>query len=151
MENKPQLVKSNFRAFNEKGERIYEVEEMINYLSNKEGKSLIRDLCSLIGEERRDLLEQCFQVMDKKIFLKLVEKSLVIQNEGGVEKKTNNTIDLHNEKKTTGGILFRLIKKEGEIAKDELKQIFKKDYHAKNQRRKIIKNMEKLIINDNIY
>jgi hypothetical protein len=140
-----QFNKQNFRVFNENGERVFEVAGLIEYLEKREGKGLVRDLCSMIGEERRDLLEQCFAIIGKNLFLKLVEKTLIIQNEGGVEKN-NVGKELINEKKTAGGVLFSLIKKEGVIGKNQLKEIFKKDYHAINQRKKLVKKMENLLI-----
>ena len=149
MENNIKTVhfsKQNFRVFNEKGERVFEVAMIIDHLEKREGKGLVRDLCSLIGEERRDLLEQCLAIMGKLLFLKLVEKTLIIQNEGGVEKN-NPGSQLINEKKTAGGVLFSLIKKEGGIEKNQLKEIFKKDYQSINQRKKLVKKMENLFLN----
>lgn len=165
--------KQNFKIINEKGERIYNIEKIINHLSSREGKGLVRDVCNIIGEERRDLLEKTYALIEKEFFIKLVEKALKIQNEGGLIKQKPNKIlnnenfsskELLNEndenelnindnisneknKKSTGGVLFNLIKTESGISKQNLKEIFKKNYQGRNQRKKIIKKMEKLLIN----
>ena len=44
--------------------------------------------------------------------------------------------------KSAGGVLFHLIK--GELPKQELKTIFKRDYKARNQRKKMYNLMNKL-------
>jgi hypothetical protein len=47
--------------------------------------------------------------------------------------------------KSTGGILFKLIKTGGGIAKQQLKEIFKKDYTQRNQRKKVSTNISKAL------
>ena len=43
---------TKLRSYNDKGEKKYNIDKIIAYLTNREGKGLIRDICTLLGEER---------------------------------------------------------------------------------------------------
>jgi hypothetical protein len=151
--------KSHFRTFNQKGEREYNMENIFTHLKNREGKGLVRDVCDIIGEERRDLLEKCYGIIGKDMFLGLLEKTLKIQNDGGVDKFSSKETEKmkieedpnldQKEKKTTGGIFLKLIKTESGMSKQNIKDIFRIDYQSRNQRKKLIKKMEKLLLSNN--
>jgi hypothetical protein len=172
--NTPEIIKipkanfkSNFKSFNKKGEREYNIKKIMDHLANREGKGFVRDVSEIIGEERRDLLEKSYAIIGKAHFLVLLEKALEIQNEGGVgklipspgpgveNKKHDNEMrvepvenEANNEKKSTGGVLFKLLKKEGGMSKENLKEIFRIDYQSRNQKKKMMKKMEKLLLNN---
>ncbi len=129
-----------FRDINDKGERKYNIEKLITFLNEKEGKGLVSSLCDVIKEPRRDLLEHTLTIIGKEHFLNLVEKALAAQNEGGIKKKINNEI------KTVGGVLFKLIKKDAGLNKESIKEIFKVDYQGRNQRKKLMNKINKLQI-----
>ena len=88
------------------------------------------------------MLESILQIVGKDPLLNLTEKTMRIQNDGGIYKTINGKVT--EEKKTAGGILFTLIKKAGLIEKSDYKLIFKKDYKSRNENRKLMKKIEKL-------
>ena len=55
--------------------------------------------------------------------------------------------EANKEKKSTGGVLFKLLKKEGGMSKENLKEIFRIEYQSRNQKKKMMKKMEKLMLN----
>lgn len=143
--------KSHFRTFNDKGERVFNIENIFTHLNKRDGKGLVRDVCDIIGEERRDLLEKCYAIVGKDIFLGLLEKTLKIQNDGGVDKykdceKMKMKIEDKSDKKTTGGIFLKLIKTDSGMSKQNIKDIFRVDYQSRNEKRKLMKKMEKLVL-----
>jgi len=137
--------KSQFVAFNSSGEKKYNIDYIINYLSSKENKIFVRELCNIIKEGNVDLIQKCFIVLGKEHLTFLLQKALTIQNEGGI-KKSNSNYEDDNTNKTTGGILLKLIKTDGGLNKQELKEIFRTDYTLKNQKKKILKNLGKMLI-----
>lgn len=49
------LVKFDFskvKGLNDKGERKFNIEYIMSYLKQREGKGLVRDICTIIGEPR---------------------------------------------------------------------------------------------------
>jgi hypothetical protein len=147
--NKNCLRNSNAKYFkysDQNGDKKYNLEIFINHLKTRESKGLVRDIAMLIGEERRDLIEKSFLVIGKDLFLSLFEKCLTIQNEGGIFKKIPNKNELLNDKKSTGGVLFELIKKDGGMSKQQFKDIFGINYKERNERKKLLKSITKLSI-----
>jgi hypothetical protein len=71
---------------------------------------------------------------------------LTIQNEGAIFKKIPNKNELLNDKKSTGGVLFELIKKDGGMSKQQFKDIFGINYKERNERKKLLKSINKLSI-----
>jgi hypothetical protein len=65
-------------------------------------------------------------------------------NEGGIFKIVKG--EESQEKKSAGGILFHYIKTEGNMTKDQYKELFKRDWKARNEKRKLIKNLDKLLL-----
>jgi hypothetical protein len=65
-------------------------------------------------------------------------------NNGGMYKIVRGEVS--QEKKTAGGILFHYIKTEGNLTKDQYKELFKRDYKSRNEKRKLIKKIDKLLI-----
>ncbi len=47
---------TRLKYYNDKGEKKYNIDRIMTYLYNREGKGLVRDICSLLGEERVLLL-----------------------------------------------------------------------------------------------
>ena len=110
-------------------------------------------------EKKRNILESLYQELGKDYLIFTLEKALNIQNNGGLnkekckypkkeekmnqkeEKNINNNIQ--NEKKSTGGIFFTLIKKDPE-AKSILIKASKKDWKESKQRKKVYKLMGNL-------
>jgi hypothetical protein len=43
---------TRLKYYNDKGEKKYNIDKILSYLSNREGKGLVRDICTLLGEER---------------------------------------------------------------------------------------------------
>lgn len=143
---------------------IFNVDEIIEKCQEKNGIELLNFMCFVMREKKRNILELLFKELGKEYLIAMLEKTLNIENSGGLtkgksmyqkkkdekdEKKTNEnnsiTINNINEKKTTGGIFFTLIKKDPE-AKDILSKASKKDWKESRQRKKVYKLMDKLNI-----
>ena len=139
----------------------FNIDEIINKCKEKEGIDLINYICVIMNEKKRNILESLYQELGKDYLIFTLEKALNIQNNGGLnkekckypkkeekmnqeeEKNINNNIQ--NEKKSTGGIFFTLIKKDPE-AKSILIKASKKDWKESKQRKKVYKLMANLNI-----
>ena len=137
----------------------FNIDEIINKCKEKEGIDLINYICVIMNEKKRNILESLYQELGKDYLIFTLEKALNIQNNGGLnkekckypkkedkmnqeeEKNINNNIQ--NEKKSTGGIFFSLIKKDPE-AKNILIKASKKDWKESKQRKKVYKLMGNL-------
>ena len=106
----------------------FNVEKQMNCLRELNGKFLVRTLCNIFKEERvvifviyqRDILERIFEKTGKDLFLSLAEKTMLLQNEGGVPRGDQNREEL----KTSGGVFMGLVKKEGSLNKRKSKKCF---------------------------
>ena len=137
----------------------FNIDEIINKCKEKEGIDLINYICVIMKEKKSNILESLYQELGKDYLIFTLEKALNIQNNGGLnkekckypkkedkmnqeeEKNINNNIQ--NEKKSTGGIFFTLIKKDPE-AKSILIKASKKDWKESKQRKKVYKLMGNL-------
>lgn len=74
----------------------------------------------------------------------------MIENEGGLVKKAiaNKTqVDNCNERKTPGGVFLQLMKNpDYGVDKNLLRDIFRKDYKGYREKKKLLKNLEKMNI-----
>jgi hypothetical protein len=43
---------TKLKYYNNQGEKKYNIDKILAYLYNREGKGLVRDICILLGEER---------------------------------------------------------------------------------------------------
>ena len=142
----------------------FNIEEIINKCKEKDGIDLINYICVIMKEKKRNILESLYQELGKDYLIFNLEKALNIQNNGGLSKekckypkkaekmnqeedKNINNINnnIQNEKKSTGGIFFSLIKKDPE-AKNILIKASKKDWKESKQRKKVYKLMDNLNI-----
>ena len=112
-------------------------------------------------EKKRNMLELLYKELGKEYLITMLEKTLNVENNGGLnkgkkintkkeekEKKNSENILIKNnviEKKSTGGIFFTLIKMDPK-AKDILNKASKLDWKQSKQRKKVYKLMEKLNI-----
>ena len=139
----------------------FNIEEIINKCKEKDGIDLINYICVIMKEKKRNILESLYQELGKDYLIFILEKALNIQNNGGLSKEKckyqkkeekmnqeedkNINKDIQNEKKSTGGIFFTLIKKDPE-AKSILIKASKKDWKESKQRKKVYKLMDNLNI-----
>ena len=139
----------------------FNIEEIINKCKEKDGIDLINYICVIMKEKKRNILESLYQELGKDYLIFTLEKALNIQNNGGLSKEKckyqkkeekmnqeedkNINNDIQNEKKSTGGIFFTLIKKDPE-AKSILIKASKKDWKESKQRKKVYKLMDNLNI-----
>ena len=135
-----------------------DIEEIIEKCKEKDGIELLNYICSIMQEKKRNILDILYKELGKDYLIINLEKTLNIENSGGLikgksiyEKKNKekaindnspNTIII-NEKKSTGGIFFSLIKKDPE-AKAILNKAIKLDMKESKQRKKVYKLMDKL-------
>jgi hypothetical protein len=137
----------------------YNIDEIIIKCKEKDGIELINFICAIMKEKKRNLLESLYKELGKEYLISTLEKALNIENNGGLNKEKSkyqkkednkeqddnkNNICV-NEKKSTGGIFFSLIKKDPE-AKKILNKVSRKDYKEAKQRKKLYKLMDNLNI-----
>jgi hypothetical protein len=138
---------SVFWKINQQGDKQYNTEKIIEQIKHLEGKNFAREVCSIIQEDRFDIVEKLLLKLGKEMLIAFIEKALTIQNEGGVSK---NPISIRNEicskKKTAGGVLFQLIKFNGGLSKPEIKQIFTHDYKARRDKKRMLKMIDQMLI-----
>ena len=137
----------------------YNIEEIIMKCKEKDGIELINFICAVMEEKKRNLLESLYKELGKDYLISTLEKALDIENNGGLNKgkckyekkedkkeEDDNKNNIYvNEKKSTGGIFFSLIKKDTE-AKKILNKVSRKDYKDSKQRKKLYKLMDNLNI-----
>ena len=139
----------------------FDIDEIINKCKEKDGIELINYICIIMKEKKRNILESLYQELGKDYLIFTLEKALNIQNNGGLSKEKckypkkaekknqeedkNINNDIQNEKKSTGGIFFTLVKKDPE-AKSILIKASKKDWKESKQRKKVYKLMDNLNI-----
>ena len=121
--------------------------------------TVINFICAVMEEKKRNLLESLYKELGKDYLISTLEKALDIENNGGLNKgkskyekkedkkeEDDNKNNIYvNEKKSTGGIFFSLIKKDPE-AKKILNKVSRKDYKEAKQRKKLYKLMDNLNI-----
>ena len=137
----------------------YNIDDIIIKCKEKDGIELINFICAIMKEKKRNLLESLYKELGKEYLISTLEKALNIENNGGLNKEKSkyqkkednkeqddnkNNICV-NEKKSTGGIFFSLIKKDPE-AKKILNKVSRKDYKEAKQRKKLYKLMDNLNI-----
>ena len=138
----------------------FNVDEIIEKCKEKDGNELLNYMCVIMHEKKKFILESLYKELGKDFLIAMLEKTLEIENNGGLikgkciyakkkeEKKSNEnnqSIENDNPKKSTGGIFFTLIKNNPE-AKVILNRASKKDSKEARQRKKVYKLMDKLNI-----
>ena len=137
----------------------YNIDEIIIKCKEKDGIELINFICAIMKEKKRNLLESLYKELGKEYLISTLEKALNIENNGGLNKEKskyqkkednkeqddNKNNICANEKKSTGGIFFSLIKKDPE-AKKILNKVSRKDYKEAKQRKKLYKLLDNLNI-----
>ena len=139
---------------------IFNVDEIIEKCKEKDGNELLNYMCVIMLEKKKIILESLYKELGKDFLIAMLEKTLEIENNGGLikgksqyakkkeEKKSNEnneSVENDNPKKSTGGIFFTLIKNNPE-AKVILNRASKKDSKEARQRKKVYKLMDKLNI-----
>lgn len=140
---------------------MFKVDEIIEKCKDKDGIDLLNFMCNVMHEKKRNMLEILYKELGKDYLVAMLEKTLNIENSGGLmkgkplypnkkeEKKLNENeeskIKYINEKKSTGGIFFSLIKKDPE-AKHILNKATKLDWKESKQRKKVYKLLANLNI-----
>ena len=140
----------------------FNVDEIMAKCKEKDGAELITYICTVMKEKKRNILESLYKELGKEYLIFTLEKALNIENSGGLNKekckyqkkedkkeKNNNNDNINNicvnEKKSTGGIFFTLVKKDPE-AKAILNKASRKDWKEAKQRKKVYKLLENLNI-----
>jgi len=138
----------------------FNVDEIIEKCKNKNDNELLNYMCAIMHEKKKFILESLYKELGKDFLISILEKTLEIENNGGLikgkskyakkkeEKKSNEnneSIKNVNQRKTTGGIFFTLIKTNPE-AKVIINRASKQDSKEAKQRKKVCKLMDKLNI-----
>ena len=140
----------------------FNVDEIMAKCKEKDGAELITYICTVMKEKKRNILESLYKELGKEYLIFTLEKALNIENSGGLNKekckyqkkedkkeKNNNNDNINNicvnEKKSTGGIFFTLVKKDPE-AKAILNKASRKDWKEAKQRKKVYKLLDNLNI-----
>ena len=142
--------------------KLFNIDEILEKCQEKNGIELLNYMCGIMKEKKRNILELLYKELGKEFLIAMLEKTLEIENKGGLMKgksiydkksegKPNNEktcvafVSLNNEKKSTGGIFFTLIKRDPE-GKSILNKAMKLDMKESRQRKKVYKLMDKLNI-----
>ena len=140
--------------------KAFNVDEIIEKCKEKDGNELLNYMCVIMHEKKKFILESLYKELGKDFLIAMLEKTLEIENNGGLikgksqyakkkeEKKSNEnneSIENDNPKKSTGGIFFTLIKTNPE-AKVIMNRATKIDNKEARQRKKVYKLMDKLNI-----
>jgi len=154
------LKNKNINELSSLKKKIFNVDEIIEKCKNKDGIELLNFMCSVMHEKKRNILEMLYKELGKQYLIVTLEKALDIENNGGLEKgkciyakkaedkklnENNPVINNLNEKKSTGGIFFGLIKKDPN-AKSIINKATRLDYKESQKRKKVYKLMDKLNI-----
>ena len=138
----------------------FNIDEIMTKCKEKDGDELINYICAVMKEKKRNILESLYKELGKEYLIFNLEKALNIENSGGLnkekckyqkkeDKKEKNDDNINNtcvnEKKSTGGIFFTLVKKDPE-AKAILNKASRKDWKEAKQRKKVYKLMDNLNI-----
>ena len=138
----------------------FNIDEIMTKCKEKDGDELINYICAVMKEKKRNILESLYKELGKEYLIFTLEKALNIENSGGLnkekckyqkkeDKKEKNVDNINNtcvnEKKSTGGIFFTLVKKDPE-AKAILNKASRKDWKEAKQRKKVYKLMDNLNI-----
>ena len=140
--------------------KIFNVDEIIEKCKEKDGIELLNFMCSVMHEKKRNILEMLYKELGKHYLIITLEKALDIENNGGLEKgkciyakktgdkksnENNPVINNLNEKKSTGGIFFGLIKKDPN-AKSIINKATRLENKENQKRKKVYKLIDKLNI-----
>ena len=138
----------------------FNVDEIIEKCKEKNGNELLNYMCAIMYEKKKFILESLYKELGKDFLIAMLEKTLEIENNGGLikgkciyakkkeEKKSNEnneSVENDNPKKSTGGIFFTLIKNKPK-AKIIMNRESKKDSKEARKRKKVYKLMDKLNI-----
>ena len=145
------------KKYNKKGELIYNIDNIREECDKREGKNLIQFIMQILNEEKNELLIRVYESLGKDFLLNKLYEALQIENNGGVikkippKKKIENGEEVliieenENERKSAGGVLFTLFKKDNE-SKIIYKEISKKENKSRTQRKKAYKMFKKLAL-----
>lgn len=85
--------------------------------------------------------------------MSILKQALKIENEGGLIKKesldkmTDADMDLSEQRKSPGGVLFHLLKlPENAIDKKSIRDIFRKDYKLSKEKKKLLKDLDNMAL-----
>ena len=141
------------KKYNLNGDLIYNIDNIKIECKKREGLNLIKYICFILNENREDLIVGFYQHLGKDFLLGKFYETLEIENKGGIyKKKANNKKDdneifiiENKERKTSGGVLFSLLKQDNE-SKLIYKKLTKIDFKERNSRKKTYKLLKKLAL-----
>ena len=129
------------KKYNKKGELIYNIDNIREECDKREGIILIQFIMQILNEEKDELLIRIYETLGKDFLLNKLYEALQIENGEEVLIIEEN----ENERKSAGGVLFTLFKKDNE-SKIIYKEISKKENKSKTQRKKAYKLFQKLAL-----
>ena len=141
------------KKYNLNGDLIYNIDNIKIECKKREGLNLIKYICFILNENREDLLIRFYETLGKDFLLRKFYETLEIENKGGIYKKIPNNkkedneifIIENKERKTSGGVLFSLLKQDNE-SKLIYKKLTKIDFKERNSRKKTYKLLKKLAL-----
>jgi hypothetical protein len=141
------------KKYNLNGDLMYNIDNIKIECEKREGINLIKYICFILNENREDLIVGFYQHLGKDFLLGKFYETLEIENKGGIYKKIPNKKKDENEifliedqeRKTSGGVLFSLLKQDKE-SKLIYKKITKNDFKERNNRKKTYKLLKKLAL-----
>ena len=129
------------KEINLNGEIKYNIEKIISECEDKENEPFVSYVSMVLKEERKDLIGEIYKEIGKDFIIHILKKTLEIENNGGMQKGGGA-----QGRKTTGGIFFFQIKISDLAPRDVIKKVFKINYKQRNERKKVYRKLQKLLI-----
>lgn len=133
------ILSSNNFKFNSEFEYKNTLINFKNTIYKYKAKYLLTIIPKLFNENKIEIVKDCYYQLGHDEFIQTVIKTINIYINGGL-----NTIQDVNKKRSIGGIFMYIVKKESNLSKKQLLEIFKKDYKLRNNKRKafiLLKNL----------
>ena len=122
----------------------YNIEVIIKKCNSIEDKTqFINYVSEILQEKKKDFLYQLYAIMKKDFMIKILEKTLTIMNQGGINK-----IDDNKTTRSIGGTFYYLVKTSDSINEDLIKKIFWRNNKKKKMKKKLYKSFNKLDISE---
>lgn len=125
--------------------KLHNIHKMMKTCFEIDGKPLMQYIAKTLKEQHCDLLYDLYKELGKEYMINIFEKTLNIENEGGMLKKVQKSENNSNEKRTPGGIFFNLIRNNEKDSKI-IKKIFRSHQKMLKNNNKVYKQISQISI-----
>ena len=113
--------------------KFFNIDEIIKKCKDKDGIELLNYICSIMQERKRNVLEMLYKELGKDYLIMILEKTLNIENSGGLLKEINSEKEKKEQKINVNYVQYGL----REFSADDgvpitLKAMLFNRYHSSN-------------------